>query len=78
MPAERITRLIFISSMGIDDEMPGQRYSSALDPYRDCAAIIEQSDLDFTILRPGWFTGDEAIPTSSRRRATRSRDTTSP
>ena len=34
---------------------------SVLDPYRDSAAVIEASDLDFTILRPGWFTPDEAV-----------------
>jgi hypothetical protein len=32
-----------------------------LDPYRDSAAIIESSDLDYTVLRPGWFTHDEEI-----------------
>ena len=32
-----------------------------LDPYRDSAAVIEASDLDYTILRPGWFTHDEEI-----------------
>lgn len=32
-----------------------------LDPYRDSAAVIERSDLDYTILRPGWFTHDESI-----------------
>ena len=54
-------RLIFISSMGIYGEVPGERCRSVLDPYRDSAAVIEASDLDFTILRPGWFTRDEAI-----------------
>jgi uncharacterized protein YbjT (DUF2867 family) len=54
-------RLIFISSMGIYGEVPGERYRSVLDPYRDSAAVIEASDLDFTVLRPGWFTRDEAI-----------------
>jgi uncharacterized protein YbjT (DUF2867 family) len=49
-------RLIFISSMGIYGEVPGERYASVLDPYRDSAAVIEASDLDYTILRPGWFT----------------------
>jgi uncharacterized protein YbjT (DUF2867 family) len=61
MHATGLTRLIFISSMGIYGEVPGQRYSSVLDPYRDSAAVIEASDLDFTILRPGWFTRDAAI-----------------
>jgi len=41
--------------------LPGERYRSVLDPYRDSAAVIEASDLDFTILRPGWFTRDEAV-----------------
>jgi hypothetical protein len=27
----------------------------------DSAALIEQSDLDFTILRPGWVTRDEEV-----------------
>jgi uncharacterized protein YbjT (DUF2867 family) len=47
--------------MGIDDEVPGQRYRSMLDPYRDSARVIEASDLDYTILRPGWFTNDDEI-----------------
>lgn len=50
-----VRRLIFISSMGIYGEVPGERYRSILDPYRDSAALIEASDLDWTILRPGWF-----------------------
>ena len=61
MHATGLERLIFISSMGIYGEVPGERYRSVLDPYRDSAAVIEASDLDFTILRPGWFTHDEEI-----------------
>src|SRR5271156_2014563 len=61
MHATGVRRLIFISSMGIYSEVPGERYRSVLDPYRDSAAVIEASDLDYTILRPGWFTNDEAI-----------------
>jgi uncharacterized protein YbjT (DUF2867 family) len=61
MHVEGVKRLIFVSSMGIYDEVPGQRYRSVLDPYRDSAAVIEQSDLDYTILRPGWFTQDDSI-----------------
>ena len=56
-----LKRLIFISSMGIYGEVPGERYRSVLDPYRDSAALIEQSDLDYTILRPGWFTRDQEV-----------------
>ncbi len=56
-----LRRLIFISSMGIYDEVPGQKYKSVLDPYRDSAAVIESSDLDYTILRPGWFTHEDEV-----------------
>jgi uncharacterized protein YbjT (DUF2867 family) len=58
MHAAGLMRLIFISSMGIYGEVPGERYRSVLDPYRDSAAVIEASDLNYTILRPGWFTRD--------------------
>jgi uncharacterized protein YbjT (DUF2867 family) len=61
MHATGLKRLIFISSMGIYGEVPGERYRSVLDPYRDSAAVIEASDLDFTILRRGWFTHDEVV-----------------
>ena len=61
MNATGAKRLIFISSMGIYCEVPGERYTSVLNPYRDSAAVIEASDLDYTILRPGWFTRDEAV-----------------
>jgi uncharacterized protein YbjT (DUF2867 family) len=61
MHATDVRRLIFISSMGIYGEVPGERYRSVLDPYRDSAAVIEASDLDYTILRPGWFMHDEQV-----------------
>ena len=61
MHATGLRRLIFVSSMGIYGEVPGESYGSVLDPYRDSAAVIEESDLDYTILRPGWFTRDEEI-----------------
>lgn len=56
MHAAGLQRLIFMSSMGIYGEVPGEKYRSVLDPYRDSAALIEASDLNYTILRPGWFT----------------------
>jgi uncharacterized protein YbjT (DUF2867 family) len=61
MHAAGVKRLIFVSSMGIYSEVPGEPYRSVLDPYRDSAALIEASDLDYTILRPGWFTNEEDI-----------------
>jgi uncharacterized protein YbjT (DUF2867 family) len=61
MDATGIKRLIWISSMGIYSEVPGESYRNILDPYRDSAAVIEASDLDYTILRPGWFTYEDEI-----------------
>lgn len=61
MASAAVKRLIFISSMGIYAEVPGERYQSVLDPYRDSAAVIEASELDYTILRPAWFTRDAEV-----------------
>ncbi len=61
MHATGVKRLIFISSMGIYGEVPGERYRTVLDPHRDSAAMIEASDVDYTILRPGWFTQDDEV-----------------
>jgi hypothetical protein len=49
--------------MGIYGEFPGETYRSVLDPYRESAAEIEKSDLDYTILRPGWFTHEKGVST---------------
>lgn len=61
MQASGLKRLIFISSMGIYGEVPGERYSSILNPYRDSAAVVEASDLDYTVIRPGWFTNQDVV-----------------
>lgn len=47
-----VKRVIAISSIGIY-EVP---LRSVLKPYRRLADTIESSDLDYTILRPTWFT----------------------
>ncbi len=57
-----LRRLIFISSMGIYGEVPGKRYERNLDPYRHSAQVIEASNLNYTVLRPGWFTHAPAGP----------------
>lgn len=56
-----LKRLIFVSSMGIYDEVPGQSYHAALDPYRESVDVIEASDLDFTVLRPAWLNNRDEI-----------------
>lgn len=61
MDAVGVKRLIFISSMGVYDEIPGERHGSILDPYRKATSIIEASDLDYTILRPAWLNNRDEI-----------------
>ena len=60
MSKQKIKRLIWISSMGIYDETSSS-HGSILDPYRQSANIIETSHLDYTIIRPAWFTHDDEI-----------------
>jgi len=50
-------RRIFISSMAIYDEVPGQSFQAALRPYREAADVIEASDLDYTIRSSSRSTG---------------------
>lgn len=63
MNRNNIKRLIFITSMGIYNEIPvsvgadgNLRNNPVLRPYREAADVIEDSNLDYTIIRPGWFT----------------------
>ena len=56
-----VRRIIFISSMGIYNEIPRSigggnlNENSMLRPYREAADVIESSGLDYTVIRPGWF-----------------------
>lgn len=52
-----VRRIIAISSIGIYEKP----LRSVLVPYRRLADIIESSDLEYTILRPDWFTDDNEI-----------------
>ena len=63
MLANHIKRIIFISSLGIYDEVPGKfgkwnnkMIGAYLKPYRKAADILEASKLDYTIIRPAWLT----------------------
>lgn len=68
MQACGVKRLIFISSMGIYDEVPGEKFRSALGPYRESAAVIEASDLDYTILRPAWLDDQDSVAYGTTRK----------
>ena len=68
MDAAGVQRLVFITSLGIYDEVPGEfgrwnrsQIGSMLGPYRAAADTIEASELDYTILRPAWLTDDDEI-----------------
>lgn len=62
-----VRRLLFITSMGIYNEIPANvgtsgnlRSNPILQNYRDAADIIADSNLNYTTIRPGWFdNGDD-------------------
>ena len=47
--------------MGIYDEVPDKKHGGILDAHRQSASVIEASDLEYTILRPAWFTNADEI-----------------
>ncbi|PWG00311.1 NAD(P)H-binding protein [Levilactobacillus bambusae] len=64
MDEEAVSRLVFIDAMGIYNEAPAEWMGSQLDdpyndpilaPFRVAADEIEASDLNYTIIRPGWY-----------------------
>lgn len=55
-----VKRLIWISSMGIYGET-GEDHGAILEPYRRSAQVVENSRLDYTIIRPAWFTDGHEI-----------------
>lgn len=57
MQESNIKRIIAISSIGIYDKP----LKPILEPYRKLADIIEASGLEYTILRPDWFTNANEI-----------------
>ncbi|KFI65574.1 NAD(P)H-binding protein [Bifidobacterium cuniculi] len=63
-----IKRLVWISSLGIYGEVPGEfgawnarELGDYLDNYRKAADRIEESDLDYTIIRPAWLTDKDEV-----------------
>lgn len=68
MSAAGVQRLVFITSLGIYDEVPGafgawnrRQIGPMLGPYRAAADAIEGSGLDYTILRPAWLTNADEV-----------------
>lgn len=63
-----VKRLIFIAAIGIYDEVPGEfgkwnkeMIGPYIERYRKAADLIEASALDYTILRPTWYTDKDEV-----------------
>lgn len=68
MDQQQVKRLIWTSSLGIYNEIPGEfgRWNQQVlgdyyHRYRQAADVIEQSDLDYTIIRPAWLTNLDEV-----------------
>lgn len=69
LDAAGVRRLIWISTLGIYDEVPGafgrwnheQLDGGYLEPYSAAASVIEHSNLDYTIIRPAWLTDKDEV-----------------
>ena len=66
MRENKVQRVIAISSIGIYQEP----VKSILAPYRKLANVIENSGLDYTILRPDWFTHANEVDYALTRKGT--------
>jgi uncharacterized protein YbjT (DUF2867 family) len=64
MEETEVKKLVFISSIGIYD-VP---LRPVLKPYRKAADVIEASDLEYTILRPTWFTNADEVDYETTRK----------
>lgn len=69
MKEQRVKRLIWISTLGIYDEVPGNYGKwnhqmldgGYLETYSAAAKVIEESDLDYTIIRPAWLSNKAEV-----------------
>jgi len=68
MHATGLKRLIWISTLGIYDEVPGKfgewnnkTLGSYITTYASAAKVIEDSDLEYTIIRPAWLTDKDEV-----------------
>lgn len=73
MDKNKVKQLVWISSIGIYDEVPGKfgewnnemlgggQEDSYLGTYRKAADVISASDLGYTIIRPAWLTNKDEV-----------------
>lgn len=80
MDKNGLKQLVWISSIGIYDEVPGKfgkwnnaqlgggKTDSYLGTYRAAADVISASDLDYTIIRPAWLTNKDEVDYETTKR----------
>lgn len=68
MQGAGIRRLVFITTLGIYDEVPGRfgawnrrEIGAYLPPYRRAADRVEASGIDHTVVRPAWLTDNDEV-----------------
>jgi uncharacterized protein YbjT (DUF2867 family) len=68
MQARGAKRLVFVTALGIYNEVPGKfgkwndsMIGEDLKPFRRAADAIEASDLEYTIVRPAWLQDEDEI-----------------
>lgn len=69
MEAEGVKRLIFVTALGIYQEVPGEfgRWNrdtigaSTLSTYAAASDVIEASSLDYTVIRPAWLSDADEV-----------------
>lgn len=64
MGTSGVKRLVWVSTYGVYGEIPGSNLDSIrayIAPYIDSVKLIEASALDYTIIRPQWFSNADEI-----------------
>lgn len=68
MDNKNVSRLIFVTALQTLHEVPGkfgewndENIGPYLEPFRDATKYIEQSDLNYTIIRPAWLTNYDEV-----------------
>jgi uncharacterized protein YbjT (DUF2867 family) len=70
-------RLVFVTALGIYNEVPGKfgkwndsMIGEDLKPFRRAADAIEASDLEYTIVRPAWLQDEDEISYETTEKGT--------
>ncbi|WP_242368897.1 NAD(P)H-binding protein [Lactobacillus intestinalis] len=77
-----VKRLIWVSTLGIYDEVPGkfgewnkETLGDYITEYAKAAKRIEDSDLDYTIIRPTWMTDKNEVDYEKSKKGEEIKDT---